>query len=370
MKRFVLALVAVVAIAAAQPADVAPELEANGYFVEDGSNADSAAVSDAVAEARFAGGRLSVAVLASEPGGGATVFAENTLDEMGGTGTVFTVGPETVGWASQDDVYTREQLDEATDASLDGSSDTEVVELFVATLIGEPVGSAEPGGGGGFPIGWVILLVVVAGGGFFIWKMKRTSKKQQERAVENARAEVKKRLDDVANDIIELEDEVVTSTDREVKDHYESATVAYAEALDDYEAASEPQQLMKTAEELDAAIWHLDCVEAILDGEPLPPKPEKPKLQAPPMAPAHSAPAAESPLTAPPRIPDAVYRRPQRRSSSGTSDMMMGMLLATMANSRRTAVHTRSSGSSSRSSGGSRRSSGGSRMRGGGRRRG
>ncbi|MEN8113977.1 MAG: hypothetical protein ABFS21_06275 [Actinomycetota bacterium] len=369
MKRLALSLIAVIAIAAAASADVAPELEENGYFIEDGSSADPSAVSNAVAEARFAGGKLSIAVLASEPGGGATVFAENTLDEMGGSGTVFVVGPDTVGWTSQDDIYTGEQLDEATDASLDGSSDTEVVELFVATLIGEPVGSTEPGGGGGLPWGWIFLIVIIGGGGFLFWRMKVSSKKREQEAIENARAEVKKRLDDVANDIIELEDEVATSDNDEVKDHYESATFAYAEALDDYEIATVPQELMTTAEELDAAIWHLDCADALLDGEPLPPKPEKPKLQAPPPAPAPSAPSGESPLTAPPRIPDAVYRRPQRRSSSGTGEVMMGMLLGAMANSRRTVVHTRGSGSSSRSSGSSRRSSGSSRTRGGGSRR-
>ncbi|MGB5534009.1 MAG: hypothetical protein WBN71_12970, partial [Acidimicrobiia bacterium] len=112
MNRLIFAIVAlVVLVAAASPAEVAPVLEAQGFFVESGSNADPNAVEVAVAEARFEGGELSVAVLASEPAGGATIFAENTLDEMGGRGTVFTVGPETVGWASEGDIYTNEELD-------------------------------------------------------------------------------------------------------------------------------------------------------------------------------------------------------------------------------------------------------------------
>ncbi|MEA2011051.1 MAG: DUF6676 family protein, partial [Actinomycetota bacterium] len=146
MKRLILASVALVfLVAAAQPADIAPILEAQGFFVEDGSDADPDAIEDAVAAARFEGGRLSIAVLAVEPSGGATIYAENTLDAMGGMGTVLVVAPETVGWGSQGDIYTREQLDEATDVSLNGASDTEVVELFVATLTGQPVGGAEPG---------------------------------------------------------------------------------------------------------------------------------------------------------------------------------------------------------------------------------
>ena len=83
MKRLFLAVVAlVVLVAAASPSEVAPVLEAQGFFVEAGSNADPDAVEDAVVAARFEGGALSIAVLASEPAGGPTIFAENTLDEM------------------------------------------------------------------------------------------------------------------------------------------------------------------------------------------------------------------------------------------------------------------------------------------------
>jgi len=85
MKRLIFAAVALVfLVAAAQPADVAPIHEAQGFFIEDGSDADPDAVEDAVAAARFEGGRLSIAVLAVEPPGGATIYAENTLDAMGG----------------------------------------------------------------------------------------------------------------------------------------------------------------------------------------------------------------------------------------------------------------------------------------------
>jgi len=359
MKRVILAIAAlIVLVAAAQAADVAATLDAQGFFVEAGSNADSSAVEKAVTEARFSGGNLSAAVLATEPAGGATVFAENTLDGMGGTGTVFVVAPETVGWASQDDIYSRDQLDAATDASLDGASDTDVVEIFVATLIGRPVGATEPGGGGGFPWGWVFLFVIVAGGVFLFWKMSQSSKRAKQRSIESARAEVKKRLDDVANDIIDLEDEVTASEDPAVSVLYSSATDAYAKALASYEHATAAQELMTTAEELDMAIWRLDSVEALLDGKPVPPKPEKPQPKAPkPVS------AASSPLTMPPRVPTSSYRRPNRRRSSGTAAMMTGLLMGSMGSSRRSSG--RSSGSSSRA-----RSSSSGRMRGGGRRRG
>ncbi len=353
MKRLILAAVALVSlVAAAQPADVAPILEAQGFFVEDGSDADPDAVEDAVAEARFQGGELSVAVLSVEPSGGATIYAESTLDAMGGTGTVFVVAPETVGWGSEGDIYTRGQLDEATDVSLGGSS---VVELFVATLIGQPVGSADPGGGGGPPVGWILLLIVIAGGALVFWLSSRSAKKNAARTVENARAEVKKRLDAVANDIIDLEDEVTASTDPAARVLYESATAAYAQALDTYESAASPDELIATAEELDMAIWRLDSVEALLDGEAPPPKPVKPQPAAP-------APSASSLLT-PPRVPASVYRRPTHHRSSGTAAMMTGLLMGSMASSRRSPRRSSSSGSRSRSTSSTR-------MRGGGRRRG
>lgn len=356
MKRLIIAAVALVfLVAAAQPVDVAPILEAQGFFVEDGSDAAPDAVEDAVVEARFQGGELSVAVLSTEPSGGATIYAESTLDAMGGTGTVFVVAPETVGWGSEGDIYTREQLDEATDVSLGGSSDTEVVELFVATLIGQPVGSADPGGGGGPPVGWIFLLIVIAGGALVFWLSSRSAKKNAARTVENARAEVKKRLDAVANDIIDLEDEVTASTDPAARVLYESATAAYAQALDTYEGAASPDELIATAEELDMAIWRLDSVEALLDGEAPPPKPVKPQPTAP-------APSASSLLT-PPRVPASVYRRPTHHRSSDTAAMMTGLLMGSMASSRRSPRRSSSSGSRSRSTSSTR-------MRGGGRRRG
>ncbi|MGB5433385.1 MAG: hypothetical protein WBO21_10290 [Acidimicrobiia bacterium] len=375
MNRLIFAIVAlVVLVAAASPAEVAPVLEAQGFFVESGSNADPNAVEVAVAEARFEGGELSVAVLASEPAGGATIFAENTLDEMGGRGTVFTVGPETVGWASEGDIYTNEELDNATDVSLDGGTDTEVVELFVATLIGEPVGAAEPGGGGGLPWGWILLFIVIAGGAFFLWRRSQSSKRSETAAIDSARAEVKKRLDDVANDIIDLETEVASSEIVAVPVLYKSATEAYSKALKEYDRAETASQLMATAEDLDQAIWQLDSVEALLDGKPAPPKPEKPKLPqptAPPRTSTSPPPAGGSPLDTPPRVPQTTYRRPARRSSSNTSAILTGILMGAMSSSRRSpwgssgsSRRSGSSGSSSRS-----RSSGRSRMRGGGRRR-
>lgn len=370
MKRLIFAVVALFVLgAAAEPVDVAPVLEAQRFYVEDGSDVDAGAVENAVIEARFEGGDLSIAVLAIEPTGGPGVFADNTLDEMGGEGTVFVLSPASAAWASLGDIYTKSQLDKATDAALDGASDTEAVELFVATLIDAPVGAAQPAGAGGFPWGWFLFLVVIAGGALFLWRASKSSKRNAAAAVAAAKVEVKKRLDDVANDIIDLEDEVATSEIPEVPVLYQSATEAYSQALETYERGESPAQLLATAEELDLAIWQLDCAEALLDGLPLPPKPEKPKPQPQPTAPPRpsmqSSPGG-SPLDTPPRVPQSRYRRPNRRTSSDTAAMLTGLLMGMLSSSQRGSG--RSSGGMFGSSGQSR-SSGRRRMRGGGRRR-
>ncbi|MEX1092339.1 MAG: hypothetical protein WEF28_04200, partial [Acidimicrobiia bacterium] len=98
MKRILLVVTAL-AMLAASPGEVVPELEAQGFYIESGSNASSEVVGDAVADAAFSGGRLYVVVLSEEPASGATFFAEAVLDDLG-SGTVLTVAPETVGYAS------------------------------------------------------------------------------------------------------------------------------------------------------------------------------------------------------------------------------------------------------------------------------
>ena len=125
------------------PAEVAPVVELQGFYIEPGAPVSSAAVEEAVSEARFAGGNLHIVVLADEPVGGATVFADGVLNELPAGGTVFVVAPETLGWTSIGDIYTEDQLNNATNVAFGGSSDTEVVQLFASELTGEPVGDTS-----------------------------------------------------------------------------------------------------------------------------------------------------------------------------------------------------------------------------------
>jgi uncharacterized membrane protein YgcG len=327
MKRVLAALTALVLIAAT-PEEVLPDLQANGYYIEPGSNATEQVVSDAVFEGRADGGRLYIAVLSEEPPGGATTFSDSTLDLLG-EGYVLTVAPQTVGYAGDGTFWSADQMNEAVDVSLGGGSDDEVVELFISELTGTgtPAGGGDDGatGGGGFSIWWLLLL---AGGGLAVWWFINSRNEARNAAGRLARAKemANEKLAEVANDILEMEDEVSTSDNHEVKEHYQRASAMYSKAIEDNERADDLPEMLDVSRDLDLAIWELDCAEALLDGKPKPPKPEPPRPK--PIVP--PAPAPGQTIPPPPAgnapEPSTYDRRPQRQS--GGSNDLLTMLLA------------------------------------------
>jgi len=367
VKRALFSLAALVLIAAT-PGEALPGLEADGYFIEPGSDATEQVVSDAVFEGRADGGRLYIVVLAEEPPGGAPTFSDSTLDLLDGDGYVVTVAPQTVGFAGGGTSWTVDEMNSAVDAALDGGSDDEVVEIFIATLVDQPAGGGSGGddsgsSGGGIPWTWILLL---GGGGFLLW-WYFTNRSREMRSSAGRMAQVKEmakeKLAEVANDILEMEDEVTTSENSEVKEHYQRASATYSQAMEDTEHATTVAEMMKVSEELDLAIWELDCAEALLDGKPKPPKPEPPPLETvtPPQQPVPPAPT-----------PSAGYDRRPERQSGGSNDMLSVLLTMMAMNSMRGGGGF--GGSWTGSGGGAPRpptgGGGFGRIRGGGRRRG
>ena len=362
MKRLFLVLGAVTLIAAT-PQEALPELEADGYYIEQGSAASEQVVSDAVFDGRADGGRLYIVVLAEEPPGGATTFADSALDLLDGDGYVLTVAPETVGYAGDETFWTDSEMDAAVDASLDGGSDDEVVQLFAASLTGASAG-------GGISLMW-ILLIGAAAVGLWVFLSRRSRAKRVAGRMEEVRELAKQKLDEVANDILDMEDEVAVSENPEIKRHYQSASSMYAKAMDDTSRASTIPEMLEVSEELDLAIWELDCAEALLDGKPKPAKPSPPPDQ-PVLPPTSDEPEGHG--TMPPSVPgtvDQFDRRPQRQSA--TSNDMATMLLTMLA---MRGMGGRGgfggfggwSGGGRMGGGGGRMGGGGGRMRGGGRR--
>ena len=351
---------------AATPDDVVPSLQANGYYIESGSNASEQVVSEAVFNGRAAGGRLYIVVLAEEPPGGATTFADSTLDQLV-DGYVLVVAPETVGYSGDGTAWTAAEMNAAVDASLGGESDDEVVDLFVGTLtqdsIPAPTGQppADAPSGGGVSILWLAVIGVVVVG-VFVYASNRGKTRREESRMAHVKDLAKQKLNEVANDILEMEDEVTTSGNSDVSAHYQRASALYSEATEANDRADSVQEMMKVSEKLDLAIWELDCAEAILDGKPLPSKPEPPVVETPTALP---VPEGRGP-TAPPSTPD-FDRRPQRQST-GSGDML-NVLLTMMAMGsmrNRGGGFGGFGGSSGNWTGGG----GGGRIRGGGHRRG
>ncbi|MEX1038690.1 MAG: hypothetical protein WDZ96_07540 [Acidimicrobiia bacterium] len=372
MKRILL-VVAALAMLAASPGEVVPELESQGFYIEAGSNASPEVVGDAVAEAGFSGGRFYVVVLSEEPGSGATFFADAVLDDLG-SGTVLTVAPETVGYASDGTSWSAEELDGAVNASLNGTSDDDVVVRFVESLTGAPVGGGSTGSGGTADGSSGIIWLVVFVGGlaalFFYLRSRSQEASVTARAGRLAefRAAAQEKLNAVANDILEMEAEVTMSEKPEVQQHYNSASAKYAEIIDRVSAVDDPEELLDLTYQLDIAIWELDVAEAYLDGKTPPKKPSKPKIEEPEGKPgAKAGPVINT-------SPRPTYdRRPQRQSSPAGPDLG-NILLAILAargmsgggnySGRWTGGPARGSGG--RNSGGGSRGGGTRRMGGGG----
>lgn len=378
MRRLLFVFLAVFLVAASV-SEIVPALESDGYYIEPGSAASEQVVSDAVFEGRSAGGRLYLVVLSEEPPGGAPTFSDSVLDRLG-DGYVVTVAPETVGFAGDGSAWSEAEMNAAVDASLNGGTDDRVVELLISTLTGADVtpssGAGEPGEGTGGGLGWIWLLVI-AGGLVLVFSTWRKGARQREDMargrLEEVRSMARAKLDDIANDIIELEDEVELSGNSEARSHYQSASATYTTALAEIDEVRSANEMVGLIAKLDEAIWELDVAEALLDGKPVPPKPEPPKPEPP-------KPEREPVSQSRPReAKDAeVDRRPQRQSSYAGDDLMTA-LWAIIAMSGRGpggfggmpggfGGPMGGGGGGSRMGGGGRRMGGGGRMRGGGRR--
>lgn len=374
MKRFIVA--ASVLLIAATPGDVAAELEDKGYYIESGSSATEQVASDAVFEARADGGRLYLVVLAEEPAGGATTFSDSLLDRLG-NGYVVTVAPVTVGFAGDGSFWTAEEMNAAIAASLSGNSDDQVIELFVAELTdtGAPTtGDGEDAAGSGVS-GWVWMLLLGIGAAVVAVFWSNSSKRSAEleaAELERVKAMAREKLAEIANDIIEMEDEVTLSDDAQVKDHYRKASATYTTALARVDGAADAREMVEVIRELDMAIWELDAAEALLDGKPIPDPPTAPEPKPP------------QPPTTPPEgreeMPDdhGPGRRSQRQSSYAGDDLMTALWTLLALSGRRHGGWggipggvggPMRGGSSGRMRGGGTRGGGLGRMRGGGRRR-
>jgi len=336
-RAFILSLSALFAISlsagsalAAEVAEVAEAVANDGFYVEPGASITEDQAGDLVATMRNAGEGFSLVVLSVEPPAGATTFADNVQFALG-RGIVLVIAPETLGYAGEGDVYNEAELESALDSAADvGGSDYDLAAEFVGQITGVPVGStANPvpseGGGNGF-----LWFVVIVGGivGLLWWMSRRSKAKKQvddENRLSQARLVIQEQLNDIANDVLAMEDEVRVADNSRASRFYEQATETYNEATEALPKTDTPQGLVDLSNKLDVAIWQLDSAEAILDDKPLPERPEPKRLEQPAPAPRPST-RPPAPSTVP--GPSTYQRRTTRRSSSSGGTLMDLLILA------------------------------------------
>jgi hypothetical protein len=331
---------------AAEEIDVARDINSQGFYVDSGAAIRDADISRLVEHASFEGEFVYFAVLDDNPSGGATFFADGVADRID-DGLLVVLTPESVGYGGNT-TYSVSEIESALDtADAAGGNDLEYLTTFIEALTGTPVGdpvgsgagsattvassgTAEPqpatsssGGGNGF----LWFLVIVAAVGLFLWWMMRRSKKRQAQPpamndrIVQARAVVQKQIDDVANDVLDLAEEVQVADNPQASQYYELASATYAAVSDEFADAKDPQSIIDLSQRLDEAIWQLDAAEAILDGNPIPPKPVKERVVIEP------EPKLTTPQPQRPSYP-TYDRRPTRRSSyggSGLFDILIGV---------------------------------------------
>lgn len=404
-------------------ATVADDLATQGFYLDRGVSISESDASQIVSAARNGGSRFYLVVLDDTPVGGSVAFAESVYDDLSITaGTVLVLSPDDVGWFTEEDGFTDADMADAFDfANAGGGNDAEyaanfVVGLFGGSLATDPApetvaptttaasaaASSESSGGGS---GFLWFIVIIAGLGLLLWWLMRRSRKptvnEAAEQLAKARMTVQKQVDAVANDILDMEDEVRLANNPEVDRFYNEASETYRGITERLQSAKLPSDVLEISNDLDVAIWQLDCAEAVLDGKPKPSRPVAKRLEPLPRS------TSQDRVTVP--APKADYqRRPSRRSSylgPGMLEMLIGVagqVLAGSGRSRRprggglgsmfgrspsrkpspppsgssgggvvpgpgSPVPRRRSSRSTRSS--SRRRKGGGRIRGGGRRR-
>ena len=319
---------AAVAADAGSVADAAAE---TGFYFDSGVSISEADATEIVSAARNNGSRFYLIVLDDTPPGGNTTFAEAVFDELGlAAGTVLAISPDDVGWVSEGEGFTEADLFAAADSAIEaGGSDAEFAANFVVALLGSPVpattaapsAAAGDSGGGGSGFLWFIVIIVGIGL-FFFWLARRSRMQTVNAAAEQmarARAAVQKQVDAVANDLLDMEDEVRVANIDEVDEFYNNAGETYRDVTERLQTVETPQDLLEISKELDGAIWQLDCAEALLDGKSTPPRPEPKKLEVPPHPDDRVA------------VPAPKYdyqRRPSRRSSylgPGMMEILIGV---------------------------------------------
>ena len=286
MRKFLALIVAVAflllnsaPVLAQTPSDVADIVATQGYYVEPGAEpVNEAELMELVGVMQDRGLNYVAVVLADDPPGGANAYAGAIVDEFAVGSTVVVLSPSELGFASTE--FSTAQLNAAGQDSIDLFSRdvNDGFTLFADNLSpGVAAGDgteAGSDGGGGFP--WPLLLIVGGLVLIVIWVVRRQSeveKQRKEEDVTEARTEIKRQLDEIANLILEETDAIRVSGLEPAAQHLQTASQTYADALDLYDRTSRLQDLETISDSLDRARWQLQAAVAMRHGREIPPEP-------------------------------------------------------------------------------------------------
>ena len=264
---------------------VADEVSVDGLYVEPGLSADTSALNASIVRAGNGGVRLMVVLLDADPAGGAVAFADAVLDRVP-DGTVLVLSATGEGISSTE--FSEELLDQALDRGFlaaseapSGAGDEAYVSAVADVLTGTttPTTPSSSGGSGGVGSGLLVTALIVGGLVLMVWfatsKGKKSVAASRQRAITEAKSEIRAQLDSMANTILEITDVVNATTESQDDTYLRQASATYTEADDAYAAASDLKALEALSDRLDEARWQLDAAAAIAEGKPVPPQPPK-----------------------------------------------------------------------------------------------
>lgn len=254
--------------------DVSQELELRRYYI--GSGADVTIDEMEQLVDRFGG--FGFVALDDTPQGGADLLADELLNAAPSIETVIVLTADEAGAASA--LYDDAALDRAFDTAFSTTGDTYVrdFEQVAGTLsqtTGPPEGQTDGSSGGGFSFVWIVALAVI---GYFVYRMwanNRQDDRATGRRLNEARAELEDQVAVVANQILELSDRPDLASNAAATAHFRTASEIFRSAETRLVAASAPAEYAALSDDLDDARWELAAAEALLEGRPVPDRPEE-----------------------------------------------------------------------------------------------
>ena len=262
MPFFVVLLAAVYAGAPALAQDMDAIVQAileDGFYVESDYSQSglSEAMDEAATDAPFL---VALNDNISDP----SALADSLLARIG-FGSVIILTPDSIGGASFD--FDASGVDARLDQVVEALGPNDDLAAAVAAFADGPggiSGAAVLLGVGALGVGGIALASA---------RSRRRLKDQAAARLEEARTELARQVDLVANDIVELSSAIEISEDTTAESLYRKASATYTTVEEALRDAPDLVSLEKLSDQLDEARWELDAAEAALNGDEVPQRP-------------------------------------------------------------------------------------------------